>query len=172
MQNYTKSEDINIPICHSFREYRAANAHLVLTNIALKTRSLLAIQKERTKPPYNRGQNAKEKQFGKESWINKTINVVKTGFFTSTTRSSRRRSKSSPLYAINMLTTLFTITNVPSLSWTLSSLAMCACEVCCDSAHFTLSRLLLPWLVPSHIAAICEGHLKNKNSGDRQQQPP
>lgn len=58
-------------ICHSLRKYCASNSQADLADIAFRTRSLLANQKESTKPAHTRFKNANAEQCGKQSWHKK-----------------------------------------------------------------------------------------------------
>lgn len=123
-------EEVDLSISHGLREYCAPNPHAGLTDIAFKTRSLLAFQKESTKPPHARTQNATVKHFGKRSWHNKTTNVVDAGSTPCPSQSSQHWSKPSLVLPINTLTSLFPRSDTPSSTTTLSSLATSTCAVC------------------------------------------
>lgn len=84
---------VDSSILHSLRKYWTSNPQVHLTNIFIKAQSLLAIRKEIAKSPPAGIQNATSKQFGKESWHNKTANFVVTESTTQPSRSFRRQSK-------------------------------------------------------------------------------
>lgn len=120
-------------------EYWASKPQANFTNVAFKGLLLLAIQEQNSEPPQAGNTNTTAKRFSNKHWPNKTANVVSTGSTTSRSRSSRRRSKSPSVLAINAPTLSFTRTSARSSFSTLQPFATSTCVVCCDLAHSTLA---------------------------------
>lgn len=125
------------------------------------------MQNGSAKPLHVENQNRTAKKFGKRSWHNMTVNVVGTRRTTSPTSSPRRQSKSPPVLAINASTSLFTRSDLLSLSSTLPSIATLTCAVCYDSAHSTPDCPPLPRKELLGTTAVRKRHLRKKNTSDR-----
>lgn len=121
--------------------------------------------------PYTRNKNTNPKKIGKRCWNNNTTNVVDAASTASQNCLSRCRSESPTVLAVNTLTSSLATTDAAPSSSTIPSLHMSACEVCYDSAYFTLCSWLLLREVPANIPSIFKAHIKRKNNSNHQQQP-